>query len=158
MCAAAEYDDDDTGLIMSTRELLLRLELQLKAGPPTSEAVTIAGLLHDMRGPLAAAEYRREKIAAVRNAGRDEGWEHGFTRGYKAGWDAAVRSAENEKTPQLRRQDHDGEARGKAPFRDRTRLGNPGYRRHDPAAAPAELPAERLASPRPHVRHRAIKI
>ncbi len=118
MDTAAEYEDDDIGLIMSTRELLLRLELRLKAGPPTSEAVTIAGLLHDMRGPLAAAEYRREKLVAVRNAGRDEGWRHGFTRGYQAGLAAGVRNAEDEQTPPVRRQgasqDQHGQARREA--------------------------------------------
>ena len=85
MTAPEDRAPNEIDLIASMRELVLKLELQLRSGPAGSEAVTIAKQLHDMREPLAAAELRWETVASARTAGRDEGFGRGFDRGYRAG-------------------------------------------------------------------------
>ena len=68
----------ESEVIADVRDLVLKLARQLEAGPPSTEAVTIAGLLHDLRGPLCAAEHRVGMAEAARSAGREVGWEKGF--------------------------------------------------------------------------------
>jgi hypothetical protein len=91
MDEADEYERSLTGLIVGARDMLLRLTLAVGAGPVTDHAVMVAGLLHDMREPLAARELDAETIAAVRRTEHDRGYRDGFARGYTAGLEAGAR-------------------------------------------------------------------
>jgi hypothetical protein len=78
-----------TPVIGDLRDRMLRLEIQLAAGPPGPEMLRAAEIMHDLRTTvLAYAEFSIEKAKAA----YQDGDSAGLARGFAKGWNARLRA------------------------------------------------------------------